>query len=114
MADRFRNTWNAINNGTEYEPGELISISSDIDNLEQLLTELSTPKKDYDGAGRVKVESKKDLQKREISSPDLADAFIMAFAPQTVRSKGFLDLIMEGKMTTQKQTRSHVYSTHGF
>ena len=114
VADRFRNTWNAINNGAEYEPGELISISSDIDNLEQLLTELSTPKKDYDGAGRVKVESKKDLQKREINSPDLADAFIMAFAPQTVRSKGFMDLMMEGKVKTGRGSRNHIFSTHNF
>ena len=59
----------------------MISISSDMPFLEKLKTELSTPKRDFDNNGRVKVESKKDLAKREIKSPNLADAFVMAYAP---------------------------------
>ncbi|NKI68948.1 PBSX family phage terminase large subunit [Collimonas pratensis] len=81
VADRFRNTFNALHNGTEFDEDELISISADIPNLEQLIDELSTPKRDFDATGKVKVESKKDLAKREVDSPNLADAFIMAFAP---------------------------------
>lgn len=81
VADRFRNTYNAVHNGAQFKEDELISISADIPNLEQLIDELSTPKRDYDNTGKVKVESKKDLAKREIDSPNLADAFIMAFAP---------------------------------
>jgi phage terminase large subunit len=80
LADRFRNTYDAITNGTQCAPDELISISSDIDELERLKAELSLPQKDYDGNGRVKVESKADLAKRGVPSPDLADAFVMAFA----------------------------------
>ena len=94
VADRLRNTWDAITNGTHYDPADLISISSDIPNLEALLTELSTPKKDYDNAGKIKVESKKDLEEREIESPDLADAFVMAFAPAG-KSRGVLDVLMD-------------------
>lgn len=94
VADRLRNTWDAITNGTEYHPDDLISISSEIPDLEKLLTELSTPKKDYDKRGKVKVESKDDLEAREIDSPDLADAFIMAFAPSTRRPKGFFDVFL--------------------
>ena len=94
VADRLRNTWDAVTNGTEYATEDLISISSKIDNLESLLTELSTPKKDYDKTGKVKVESKDDLEKREIDSPDLADAFIMAFAPISRRNKGLFDVLM--------------------
>jgi phage terminase large subunit len=48
-------------------------------HLDKLLDELSTPKRDCDNAGRVKVESKKDLSKRDVASPNIADAFIMAF-----------------------------------
>lgn len=81
VADRFRNTYNAVRNGQQFEPDELISLTGDLPHLEQLIDELSTPKKDYDANGRVKVESKKDLAKREIPSPNLADALIMAFAP---------------------------------
>lgn len=80
VADRIRNTWDAVNNGNSYPLDDIISISSDIDCLEALLTELSIPKRDYDGADRVKVESKKDLIDRGIKSPDLADAFVMAFS----------------------------------
>ena len=49
--------------------------------VEVLIDELSTPKRDYDQNGRVKVESKKDLAKREITSPNLADAFVMCYPP---------------------------------
>lgn len=83
VADRFRNTFDAVRNGTQYPADQLISISSHMPNLEKLKTELSTPKRDFDQNGRVKVESKKDLEKREIPSPNLADAFVMCFAPET-------------------------------
>lgn len=82
VADRFRNTYNAIHKGKQFSDDELISISSDCPNLEKLIDELATPKRDYDNNGRVKVESKKDMAKRDIPSPNLADAFIMAFAPR--------------------------------
>lgn len=81
VADRFKNTYNAMQNGAEFDQDELISISSDLPYLEQLIDELCTPKRDFDATGKVKVESKKDLAKREVDSPNLADAFIMAFAP---------------------------------
>lgn len=81
LADRFRNTYNAIHSGQQFKDDELISISSDTPYLDQIIDELATPKRDYDQNGRVKVESKKDLAKREISSPNLADAVVMAFAP---------------------------------
>ena len=93
VADRFRNTWDAVQNGTQYPPEELISISSKIKDLEKLVTELSTPKKDYDSLGRVKVESKDDLEDREIPSPDLAESFIMAFSPMP-RRKSVLDVLI--------------------
>lgn len=82
IADRFRNTYDAIRNGTKYRDDELISISSSMPNLEKLKTELSTPRRDFDANGRVKVESKKDLSKRGIPSPNVADAFVMCFAPE--------------------------------
>ncbi|WP_024904476.1 PBSX family phage terminase large subunit [Robbsia andropogonis] len=81
VADRFRNTFNAIRNGETFPDDKLISIASSTPLLDRLIDELSTPKRDYDMNGRVKVESKKDLAKRNVSSPNLADAFVMCFAP---------------------------------
>lgn len=87
VADRFRLTYQvveAIKNGAEpppYKVDELISISSDMPMLEKMKYELALPKRDFDNVGRVKVESKKDLANRDIKSPNIADSFIMAFAP---------------------------------
>jgi phage terminase large subunit len=82
VADRFRNTYNAVTKGQQFDNDELICLSSDMPHLTMLIDELSTPKRDYDNNGRVKVESKKDLAKREVASPNLADALICAFAPE--------------------------------
>lgn len=81
VADRLRNTFNAVRNGQPFRDDEMIFIDSEMPNLEKLIDELSTPKRDYDPAGRVKVESKKDLSKRDVPSPNLADGFIMANLP---------------------------------
>ena len=92
LADRFRNTYNAITKGTEFEESELISISSDMDNLANLVTELSTPRRRFSKSGKVMVESKEDLKKREILSPNDADAFVAAYAP-TEQVPSSLDLM---------------------
>lgn len=80
-ADRAKNTYNAVRNGQKYEVDEMLFLDSSMPNLNLLIDELSTPKRDYDNAGRVKVESKKDLSKRDVPSPNLADALIMANLP---------------------------------
>ena len=81
LADRFRNTYNAVQRGEKFSDDQLISIASDCPHLDKLIDELSTPRRDYDANGRVKVESKKDLAKRDVASPNLADAFVMCFPP---------------------------------
>jgi len=78
VADMFRHTHNAII-GEPYDKDMIISINGKIKDLDSLITELSTPLRDFDNAGRVKVESKKDLAKRGIKSPNRADAFVMCF-----------------------------------
>lgn len=86
LADRFRNTYNAVKHGQKFRDDELISLHSDLPHLTQLIDELSTPRRDFDNNGKVKVESKKDLAKptREGGaqpSPNLADALVMCYAP---------------------------------
>nr|UYL16342.1 MAG: terminase large subunit [Caudoviricetes sp.] len=87
VADQFMLTYlvvEAIKNGTpppKFKIEDLISIDSKIEHLTKLKMELCTPLRDFDKLGRVKVESKEDLEKREVPSPNLADAFIMAYAP---------------------------------
>lgn len=84
VADRLKNTFNAVKSGKVDDQSELIFIDSTMPNLAKLIDELATPKRDYDTAGKVKVESKKDLAKKTREggpkpSPNLADGFIMAF-----------------------------------
>ena len=90
VRDRFYKTYRAVKEGAVYDPSELISLSSKLDQLEKLKAELSRPMVDYDGAGKVKVESKKDMAKRGIPSPNLADALIMCFAPVEHEEYGLL------------------------
>lgn len=84
VADMFRETSRAVKAGAPSSE-DMIFIDSNMPNLMPLIDELCTPRRDYDNAGRVKVESKKDLAKptREGGpqpSPNLADAFIMCYA----------------------------------
>ena len=81
VSNRIRETHMAVTQGHEIDPSEVVSISSECQYIEALITELSTPHKDYSPSGKSKVESKKDLAKRDVKSPNLADAFIMAYSP---------------------------------
>lgn len=89
VADRFRNTYNAVTKGEKYDASDLISISGDIKQIEQLKIELSTPRKRYSKRGLDMVETKDELKKRGISSPNLADAFIMGACPHLVEREGY-------------------------
>ena len=81
VADRFRKTHDYVINGNrDHDIDDLISLKSNIKDLEQLISELATPRQDFDKQGRVKVESKDDLKARGIMSPNLADSTIMALS----------------------------------
>ena len=92
VADRFMATYNAVKKGADYEIDSIISIDSNFKNLDQLIEELSAPGEEFDNLGRFRVERKDSLEKRGIPSPNLADAFIMAFNPYrsgSVRTSSF-------------------------
>jgi phage terminase large subunit len=60
------------------DPEKLISISSKCKFRDQLVTELSRPKRLFQSnTGKIKVESKVDMKKREVESPNLGDSFVM-------------------------------------
>lgn len=84
VADRFRNTFNAVTKGMPFPASELISISGEIAKIEQLKIELSSPRKRYSKRGLDMVETKDEMSKRGIPSPNLADAFVMGACPHLV------------------------------
>lgn len=96
VADRLRNTYNAVTKGKKYQPHELISISSDIAELDTLKAELSMPHRVTSGRGKDMVE-KKEVMKRRLkseTSPDLADAFIIGACPHLVSEQEEHELII--------------------
>jgi phage terminase large subunit len=47
---------------------------------EALIAELTAPTYTFSSTGKMVVESKADMKKRGMRSPDLADAFLLTFA----------------------------------
>jgi len=76
---RIHNTYLAITKGKNFDISDLISLSSEIELLDKLISELSRPKIIYDNNSRIMVERKKDMAKRGVKSPNLADSFVMCF-----------------------------------
>lgn len=87
MRLRFKRTYEHVNGLEQYSDDELISIP---DNRE-LITELSQPKYQFKDNGKIQIESKSDMKKRGIKSPNVADALILSFAPQGGSSDAILD-----------------------
>ena len=55
---------------------------------ETLKSELTTIRYNYTSSGRVKIESKADLKRRGVASPDSADAFVLTFASEAGTASG--------------------------
>jgi phage terminase large subunit len=87
VSDRMLHTYNAVVKGEPFKEDDIISISSSCDLINQLKIELSSPLKEESKRGLVKVESKDAMKKRGIQSPNIADAFIMAY----FRDKNIID-----------------------
>jgi hypothetical protein len=82
---RFQLTYRAIKEGAEFEPGDIISLKSDMNNLNKLVVELSRPTYSLAKTGKILVDKKPAGAK----SPNLADAVMMAFAPKHIRRSYF-------------------------
>lgn len=80
---RFQKTYRAVVEGMEYEPDEIISISSALPNLSPLTLELSQPTYHINGVGKVVVDKAPDGTK----SPNLADAVMILYAPSKSSTK---------------------------
>jgi phage terminase, large subunit, PBSX family len=78
LADRFYNTYRAIEKGVYINPDDLISLSSDIECLKKLRAELcSIPLKP---GGKIQILSKEEMKKKpyNLPSPNLADSVMMS------------------------------------
>ena len=76
MRQRFFKTWEVRNGIAKHPETELISIPND----DRLITQLSQPLHTFASNGKLLIESKIDMKKRGIKSPDFADALCLALA----------------------------------
>jgi hypothetical protein len=84
LRDRFQKTYEHVNNIKSYDLDELISIPNNSD----LISQLSIVKRKYTSSGKLLIESKEDMRKRGIDSPDFADMLAMLQAP----TESYLDI----------------------
>lgn len=75
---RFEKTYEFVEQGIHYSPEELISIP----NIPILIQQLSSVLCATDEAGKLHIESKRELAKRNVKSPDWAEALMLTFAPK--------------------------------
>ena len=82
MRERFRKTWETVEEGTQYAADELISIPNDA----TLVQQLSMPMVETNETGKVRIESKIRMRARGVKSPDAADMLAMLLAPRLPES----------------------------
>jgi phage terminase large subunit len=64
--------------GEMSDPDDLISFSSNIKQLQKLRSEVCRIPKKHNSSGMIQMMSKEDMKKLGISSPNIADAVMMA------------------------------------
>lgn len=81
---RFERTFEFVEQGIEHNPADLISIPNDPELIRQcsLVRWFTTEK------SKIVIESKKELVKRGVKSPDLWDALVLTFAPRRKKRSG--------------------------
>ena len=86
LRTKFKNTYRAVVEGMEYNPNEIISISSKIPNLSAIMAELSQPTYGQNGIGKLLINKTPEGGR----SPNYADSIMIAFAPQERATPGLL------------------------
>jgi phage terminase large subunit len=78
LAQRFYNTWQAVTKGKYVDPDTIISLSSDIELIDKLRSEVCRIPRKPNGAGKIQLMSKKEMKDRyDIDSPGMADCLAM-------------------------------------
>ena len=85
LRERFRRTYEALERVEQgrvinVDPAKLISIDSRCSAARELQSELPRPMRVFTDSGKIAVESKKAMRARGVTSPNLADALVMAFS----------------------------------
>ncbi len=80
LRDRFAATYRAVVKGEYVDPDEMISLSSNIECLDQLRAEVCRVPRKKNSNGYIQIMSKQDMLKQDIASPNMADSLMMTMA----------------------------------
>ena len=77
LRDRFFNTYQAVVHKKYIDPEKLISLSSDIENMEQLRSEVCRIPLKRNPSGVIQIASKIEMKAMGIPSPNMSDVLMM-------------------------------------
>lgn len=87
LRDKFYSTYLAVEKKQYIDPDKLISISSDIEDLRLLRSEVCRIPRVYNTSGKIQIMSKQKMKKLKIQSPNLADSLMMSLTiPNLVKN----------------------------
>ena len=89
LRDRFYDTYRAVTKGEYIDPDSLISISSDIDNIDMLRAEVCRIPKKPNSNGLIQIKSKQEMASMGIASPNMADALMMSMISSSTKKNNF-------------------------
>ena len=86
LRDRCWRTHQAVIKGKYFNPDELISFSSEIEEIDLLRAEICRIPKKYHSLNKFQVMNKKEMKDLEIDSPNMADSVMMnlAYNPEKI------------------------------
>ena len=81
LRDRMYRTYRAVEKGEYQDPDQMLSFSSDIDDIQALRSELCRIPQKHNSNGKIQIMSKEDMKRLlDIDSPNMADAVMMSLA----------------------------------
>jgi len=80
LRDRIHRTYQAVTKKVYCDPGKMISISSDIEHIDMLRSELCRIPLKNNGMGMIQIMTKQEMKRLGIESPNMADSIAMAFS----------------------------------
>ena len=78
LRDRFLNTYRAVEKGVWTDPVDMISLSSHIECMDELRSEVCRIPLKPNGNGLIQIMTKKEMAALEIPSPNMADSGMMS------------------------------------